>query len=484
MEAIDVGTPETAHDPFTLDVIKNALAAIADEMANTVARTARSFVVKEALDFSTALFNANGELIAQGTCLPLHMGAMPFAIEAARTGVRRRHAKRRRLRDETTPGTEAPTSPTWCASNPSSWPATSSATRRRSPTRRTSADGWPAATRAIRPRSTRKVFASPPVRLYDGGEPVEAIFRIIERNVRVPDVVVGDIRSQVAACAIGERQLLDLVGKYGKGPFEDYCQELLDYNRTLHALRDREAPGRELPVQGLDRRRRHRPRSDPLLMLRHRARRRPHRRFRGHLAPGAGRHQLRLPVHRFGRARLRARRPRRRHSEQRGVLPADRGEGAGALHRQRIPPVPGRGARSRGVPHRGRGHGMPRADRAGPRPRERRQRARARHQPRRLRAGRDPVRVPRVPRGIVGRRSAPRRHGRLHRDHRQLLQHTRSSCSRPSSRSSSSGTPSSRTAAAPASTAAGSPSSGTSGSSATKESSRCVPIGAGFSPMG
>ena len=69
-------------DPFTLEVIKNRLASIADDMALTVARTARSFIVKEALDYSTALFGANSEFIAQGTCLPLHLGSMPAALNA------------------------------------------------------------------------------------------------------------------------------------------------------------------------------------------------------------------------------------------------------------------------------------------------------------------------------------------------------------------------------------------------------------------
>ena len=69
-------------DPFTLEVAKNRLIGIADEMAMTVVRTARSFIVKEALDFSTALFTEGGELIAQGTCLPLHLGSMPAALEA------------------------------------------------------------------------------------------------------------------------------------------------------------------------------------------------------------------------------------------------------------------------------------------------------------------------------------------------------------------------------------------------------------------
>ena len=64
------------RDPFALELIKNSLVTLADEMALTVSRTARSFVVKEAMDFSTALFMANGELIAQAisdtaTCIPL-----------------------------------------------------------------------------------------------------------------------------------------------------------------------------------------------------------------------------------------------------------------------------------------------------------------------------------------------------------------------------------------------------------------------------
>ena len=85
MSAAAISAPSTpARDPFVLELIKNALATLADEMALTISRTARSFVVKEALDFSTALFLADGELIAQGTCLPFHLGAMPFAVASIR----------------------------------------------------------------------------------------------------------------------------------------------------------------------------------------------------------------------------------------------------------------------------------------------------------------------------------------------------------------------------------------------------------------
>ncbi len=86
-----------ARDPFALELIKNALVALADEMALTIYRTARSFVVKEALDFSTALFLADGQLIAQGTCLPFHLGAMPFAVAAVMRAYAGRSPRRRPL---------------------------------------------------------------------------------------------------------------------------------------------------------------------------------------------------------------------------------------------------------------------------------------------------------------------------------------------------------------------------------------------------
>ena len=69
-------------EPIRLELLKNAFAAIADEMAVTVVRTARSFVIKEAMDFSTGLLDARGELIAQGLCLPVHMGSFPPTMRA------------------------------------------------------------------------------------------------------------------------------------------------------------------------------------------------------------------------------------------------------------------------------------------------------------------------------------------------------------------------------------------------------------------
>ena len=77
-------TQGQGHDPVTREIIKNYLESAADTMAVTVVRTARSLVVRDNMDFSTAIFNADGDQVAQGLTLPFHMGAMQPALDAVR----------------------------------------------------------------------------------------------------------------------------------------------------------------------------------------------------------------------------------------------------------------------------------------------------------------------------------------------------------------------------------------------------------------
>ena len=69
-------------DPITREIVQNALAAAADEMAMALYRTAYSTIVRDCLDYSTSLCDADGEMIAQGVTIPLHLGSVPFAMEA------------------------------------------------------------------------------------------------------------------------------------------------------------------------------------------------------------------------------------------------------------------------------------------------------------------------------------------------------------------------------------------------------------------
>ena len=67
-------------DPVTLEVIRNALSATAEEMSLVVMRTARSPLLREAGDLSSALTDSDGYLIAQGRDIPMHMGVMSFTV--------------------------------------------------------------------------------------------------------------------------------------------------------------------------------------------------------------------------------------------------------------------------------------------------------------------------------------------------------------------------------------------------------------------
>ena len=72
----------TEIDPITLEVIKNALATAADEMSLTMYRTAYSTIVRDCLDYSTQITDSEGEMIAQGVTIPLHLGSAPFAMKS------------------------------------------------------------------------------------------------------------------------------------------------------------------------------------------------------------------------------------------------------------------------------------------------------------------------------------------------------------------------------------------------------------------
>jgi N-methylhydantoinase B len=222
----------TTQDPFALELIKNALVALADEMALTVYRTARSFVVKEALDFSTALFMADGQLIAQGTCLPFHLGAMPFAVRA----VTKAYANRILpgdlyiTNDPYDGSTHLPdivlVKPIFHEQKLIGFSVALA--------HMTDIGGRiPGGNASDSTEIYQEGLRIPPSRLWREGEPDETMFRLIERNVRVPDMVLGDIRSLIAACIVGERELIKLNERYGRIEFEQYCRDLLDYTERF-----------------------------------------------------------------------------------------------------------------------------------------------------------------------------------------------------------------------------------------------------------
>ena len=220
------------RDPFALELIKNALVALADEMALTIHRTARSFVVKEALDFSTALFLADGQLIAQGTCLPFHLGAMPFAVRAVVKQYQGRilDGDIYITNDPYDGSTHLPdivlVKPIFLTGMLIGYAVALA--------HMTDIGGrMPGGNASDSTEIYQEGLRIPPSRLWREGVPDETMFRLIQRNVRVPDKVLGDVRSLVSACLVGEREFIQLAQRYGPDVFEGACRELLDYTERF-----------------------------------------------------------------------------------------------------------------------------------------------------------------------------------------------------------------------------------------------------------
>lgn len=219
-------------DPILLELVKNALDAVVDEMAIALVRTAYSNNLKNSMDMSCALCDAEGRLIAQGMTLPLHLGSIPDAMH---------HIKRKFgpsvkqgdvfiLNDPYEGGTHLPdfyiVKPVYTQDRLVGWAATVG--------HQLDVGGMTAGGNGC---DATEIFQEglriPPVRLYDGGKQVDAVFDFIERNVRVPRQVLGDVRAQLSACAAGERELLHLMEKYGEARFAACVDALLDQAERL-----------------------------------------------------------------------------------------------------------------------------------------------------------------------------------------------------------------------------------------------------------
>lgn len=209
-------------DPITFEVVKNALGAIADEMALVVMRSAYSAVVRDSMDYSTAVADANGEIVAQGLTLAVQLGSFPDCLEL----LIREH------RASTVPGDVFLFNDPYGSAGqhlPDLYVIKPLFAERE-------LVGW-ACTMAhhcdvggIAPGSTamhatdilQEGLCIPVLKLYEAGRPNHTLFEILRKNTRQPRYVLGDLRAQLAACAAGERGYLDLVGRYGMRALEKY----------------------------------------------------------------------------------------------------------------------------------------------------------------------------------------------------------------------------------------------------------------------
>ncbi|WP_109466663.1 hydantoinase B/oxoprolinase family protein [Albibacillus kandeliae] len=222
-----------AIDPITAQVIRNALSSISDEMALVIMRTAHSAIVRDSMDYSTGLCDREGRVIAHGMTMALHLGSFPDAMQklVAKT------------RDKTYPGDifvfndpyvaggmHLPdvyiVKPMFVNNELEGYACTL--------VHQTDMGGLaPGSTAVYAQEIFQEGVRIPILKLYERGKPNETFFEIMALNNRLPEMVSGDMRSQIAAVTNADRAFVRLLEKYGSDTFRAFVEEMHDTSEAM-----------------------------------------------------------------------------------------------------------------------------------------------------------------------------------------------------------------------------------------------------------
>jgi N-methylhydantoinase B len=220
-------------DPVTLAVMNNRLAAIAEEMGVVLGQTGYSPNIKERHDFSCALFDGGGELVAQAAHIPVHLGSTPLSVRAAIERLELRRGDVAALNDPFAGGTHLPdltvVMPIFLG-------------RERRPfayaaNRAHHADigGMAPGSMALATEIYQEGFRLPPVKIVTGGEFARDVLALFLANTRVSEEREGDLRAQIAALRVGADRLAAVVKTSGRAMVASAMDALKDYAARLMA---------------------------------------------------------------------------------------------------------------------------------------------------------------------------------------------------------------------------------------------------------
>ena len=223
---------EAQIDPITREVLQNALASAADEMAVALYRTAYSTIVRDCLDYATSLCDANGDMIAQGVTIPLHLGTVPYAMEALfeKFGEDMDSGDIYIMNDPFDGGMHIPDI---FIVKPIFWEGERVAFAVSTAHHLDLGGRLPGSSACDNTEIFQEGFRIPWLKLYRRGEPDEAIFSLMRANVRIPSMTLGDLRAQISACHIGERSVHGIIERFGLDTFITGSADLIDYTERL-----------------------------------------------------------------------------------------------------------------------------------------------------------------------------------------------------------------------------------------------------------
>ncbi|HUX43791.1 MAG TPA: hydantoinase B/oxoprolinase family protein [Terracidiphilus sp.] len=204
---------QAGPDAAEVAVVGHALHSVAVEMGAALRRTAFSPNIKERRDYSSAVFSAEGELIAMGDDMPVHLGSMPMSVRAALDAMEFVPGDVALLNDPFCGGTHLPdltmVAPVFLPGGRR--PAFFVANRAHHADVGGMYPGSMGPCREIAQEGIR----IPPVKLVRGGHMDAAVLAILLANVRTPREREGDLTAQMGACRVGAARMLELVARFG-----------------------------------------------------------------------------------------------------------------------------------------------------------------------------------------------------------------------------------------------------------------------------
>ena len=222
---------EASWDPVTLEVFRNLFYSAAEEMGVTLCRTSFSPNIKERRDYSCAVFDGDGHMVAQGEHMPVHLGSMPLSVEAAITHVSMEPGDVVIVNDPFCGGTHLPditlvqpvymegdNAPTFYVANRA---------------HHSDVGGITPGSMPLSNSIYQEGIRIPPLRLVRNGEVVKDVLDLILANVRTPVEREGDLTAQIASNRTGEKRLVAIAGKYGIDMVKSYMSHLQDYAERM-----------------------------------------------------------------------------------------------------------------------------------------------------------------------------------------------------------------------------------------------------------
>ena len=238
-------------DPVSLEVFKNMFESVAEEMGVALQRTSYSPNIKERRDFSCAVFDPEGNMVAQAAHVPVHLGAMPASVRAALEVFPNalRPGDIVILNDPYLGGTHLPditmVAPVYAESDGKQRLAAFVSARGH----HADVGGMTPGSLPLSTELYQEGTIIPPIKLARGGRLNHDVIQLICRNSRTPDERKGDLAAQTASIRVGEQRMRDLFERYGVAETSEHMAALLDYSERVTRQTIRDIPDGKYSVQ-------------------------------------------------------------------------------------------------------------------------------------------------------------------------------------------------------------------------------------------